>query len=130
MKCEHKDADKRIWLPLTTEDHEKLGIDKHPYCAICGTIKNLTSDHAKAMGYYANILADMRKTLILENKKGNGMVGKFTDAQVRLIVKELLKMGDFEDKYWRTKTSQIKIFRNVIKKYRPDFTKNFIEKFL
>ena len=114
---------------MTIEEIERLGIEKHPYCAKCGTIKNITSDHAKAMGYYINILAEMRKTLILENKKGKGMIGKLTDSQLRLIVKELLEMGDFEDKYWRTKSSQKKIFINVMRKYRPDLPKHFIEKF-
>ena len=129
MKCIHTDSEKKLWLPLTTEEEEKLGSDKHPYCNICGTTKNLTTNHAKGMGFYVNIIAEMRKRLILENKKGNGMIGKLTDTQVRLVVKELLGMGDFEDRYWRTRNSQKKIFVVVMKKYRPDLKSYFIEKF-
>ena len=60
----------------------------------------ISSDKAKRMGYYTNILARLG----------------ITKVQIRQIVKELVRM-DFDDVYSTTKSEQEEVFFRVVKKY-------------
>ena len=61
----------------------------------------ITSDKGKRMGYYTNILARLG----------------ITKVQIRQIVKELVRIMDFDDVYSATKTEQDDVFFRVVKKY-------------
>jgi predicted nucleic acid-binding Zn ribbon protein len=99
--CKHKSCGtvEKVWLPYEFEGRSR-GLKPHSYCILCGVVKNISPDKAKPMGYYTNILARLR----------------ITKVQIRLIVKELERMG-FDDVYSITRTEQEKIFNSVVKKY-------------
>ncbi len=104
VKCDHVSKSKD-WLPL------KNGIIKrHPYCELCGTVKNVSSDRGKRLSFFIVAVSKLRK---LMEKKGY----KISDAQIRLIIKELSELEDFNDTWWITFSRQKEIFVSVIKKY-------------
>ena len=69
-------------------------------CIHCGVVMKISSDKAKRMGYYTNILARLG----------------ITKVQIRQIVKELVRM-DFDDVYSTTKSEQGEVFFRVVQKY-------------
>jgi hypothetical protein len=105
MPCEHKSSNSKDWMEMPN------GILKlHPYCSKCGVVKNITSDRGKKLSYFISALSRLRKTL--ENKGY-----RISDAQIRLIVKELTEIEGFEDTWWITFSKQKEIFVNVVQKY-------------
>ncbi len=102
MSCNHKICGntQKIWLPYGVRGHIK-GLKPHPYCLLCGSVKDISSDRAKSLGYYMNILAN------LPLKK----------VQIRLIAKDMEDIGDFEDGFSISSYIQEQIFINIIKKY-------------
>jgi len=100
MKCEHKAAKDKVWMETETG-----AAKKHPYCKKCGTLKNVSSDKGKKLGHFIIILSKLRK------------IYKLSDAQLRLIVKELESREDFCDLWWVSYTRQRKIFKEIVKKY-------------
>ena len=88
-----------IWLPYMYEGRSR-GLKPHPYCIHCGMVKNISTDRAKPMGYYTNMLARM----------------SITKVQLRLIVKEL-ECICFDDPYSLTRSDQEKVFNQVVQKY-------------
>jgi hypothetical protein len=107
--CLHKDCGgtERVWLPYENRGMHK-GLKAHPYCIHCGTVKNISPDKAKDIGYFINILSKIEKRL--ENKK-------ITQVQMRLIIKELEDTTSFKDTYGINKTDQEKIFIKTVRKH-------------
>jgi hypothetical protein len=104
MNCVHQ-ATKREWNNLQN------GVMKlHPYCNKCGTVKNVSSDRGKKMGYFVTALSRIRKMLAAKGYK-------VSDAQIRLILKELGEVDGFEDAWWITFSRQREIFIRIVHKY-------------
>ncbi|MFQ6119603.1 MAG: hypothetical protein ACE5KE_06930 [Methanosarcinales archaeon] len=103
------------WLPYYDVNRAINNLKPHPYCIHCGFVKNISPDRAKKIGYYINALSKMKKYL--------------SKVQIRLIVKELESIEDFEDTYWRTGFSQKKIFINIVKKY-SNLSEELIQSYL
>ena len=104
-------------MPCSHESHRKVwartqnGILKlQPYCNRCGTLKNVSSDIGKDFGYFVIALSKLRKIL---KKRGYNV----SDAQIRLITKELSNLEDFNDTWWITFSKQKEIFVQVVQKY-------------
>lgn len=114
----HEDSGKE-WLPRLDNAIAAL----HPFCGECGCVKNVTSDRARRLGYYANVLQEIRGHL--EKKK----VGRIADVQMRLIIKELQGLDGFEDPYWMRYSVQKNIFAASVSRY-TSLSKNFVEGFL
>jgi len=102
MSCDHKLCGniQKVWLPYEVRGHMK-GLKSHPYCLLCGAVKNISSDRAKPLGYFMNILSNL----------------PVTKVQTRLIAKDLEDLGDFEDAFSISSFIQEQIFINVVKKY-------------
>lgn len=113
----HKSSYLRLWLP-SDENHL---LRPHPFCEICGIVKNVSGKKARSMGYYMNILSQMKK-------KAENLGNKISDVQIRLICKELNRR-DFDDIYSLNLKEQQKIFISVVMKY-TNLSKSFIESFL
>ena len=115
LKCDHIDCgnNEKVWLPHMVREDSK-GLKSHPYCILCGTVKNIGSDRAKGRGYFINVVSKIEKYLKLPG----------SSVRMRLIVKELEKIEDFDDAYSMSKYNQEKTFIGVIKKYYhiPDKT--------
>lgn len=101
-------------------------LKKHPYCSVCGAVKSLKIDRARPLGFYTNLLRDIRSYLERQNKLTGGIVPKLTTPQMRLIIKELHEHPDFEDDFIRNRTEQIRMFVEVLRKYRPDLQEGLI----
>ena len=85
-------------------------IKPHPYCRKCGTIKNISSDRGKKMGYFIVVLSNLKKEL---ESKGY----KISEAQMRNITNELSRIDGFDDVWWITLSKQKEIFIKVVRKY-------------
>ncbi|WP_202318649.1 hypothetical protein [Archaeoglobus neptunius] len=102
MVCEHKSARDRVWYPA-----ENRLIAPHPYCSKCGTLKNVSSDRGKRLGFFTGVLSSLRRDL---EQKGY----KISRAQIRLIVKELEFLDDV---YAYSYSRQKEIFVEIVRKY-------------
>lgn len=106
MECSHVSSSAKVWLPRL-DNHLTI---PHPYCRNCGTVKNVSGDNAKGLGYYVNALQEIKGHL---KRKG----GKLTQVQTRLITKELEKNEHFKDTYGTTGMTQKRVFINAVIKY-------------
>jgi len=99
--CKHEScgAAEKVWLTYEFEDRCR-GLRPHSYCIHCGVVQNVSSDRAKPMGYYTNILAKM----------------PITKVQMRLIIKDL-EGRNVDDIYSMTMPEQEKVFSSVVQKY-------------
>ena len=77
-------------------------------------VKNIGSDRARDRGYFINVISKIEKNL---KRPGSSV-------RMRLVVKDLEKIEDFDDAYSMSKYNQEKTFIGVIKKYYhiPDKT--------
>ena len=122
---EHNPAppSERIWMPVYQDEDNKLA--KHDWCLDTGIIKNQGGEVAKPKGFYITILNKMK--YILEKELGHKRDSpKISQAQISLILKDLDKVDGFYDKWWRTESSQLETFINVVQHRRPDLSKRFI----
>ncbi len=104
MDCVHE-SNRKDWVKMQN------GIMKlHPYCNKCGTVKNVSSDKGKKISYFVETLSRLRKIL---EKRGY----KVSEAQIRLIVKELSEIEGFDDVWWITFSKQKEIFIRIVRKY-------------
>ncbi len=128
MACKHISCSpsKGAWLPLITHVGINLHLKKHPYCEDCGVVRNISGDQAKSIGYYTNVLIDMREHISTRSK----IIPKLTETQVRLIAKELESNELFKDAYGTNLDVQKNKFIEEVRKYRPDLTEDFIKNFL
>lgn len=128
-RCKHIDCGncEQVWLPKEQLNKE---LKKYPYCIECGIVKNVLEPPARSIGYYTNTLTEIREYLDHENKKEGAVIGKLTEVQVRLIVKELESLEDFDDKYFRNKSSQDEIFLNILEKHISGVKREQLKYFL
>ena len=104
MKCIHE-SNRKDWAKMQN------GVMKlHPYCNKCGTLKNVSSDRGKKISYFIMALSRLRKIL---NERGY----KVSEAQIRLIVKELSEVEGFDDTWWITFSKQKEVFIQIVRKY-------------
>lgn len=115
-RCLHKPSNDGVWLPI------EIGVfKKHPYCVSCGVVKNISSDRGRCLGYFANVLANLKRYL-----EGRGY--KISKAQIRLILKGLEKM-DVDDVYSISFSKQKEIFIDLTMKYIK-VRRELVEQFL
>lgn len=102
MTCDHKLCGniQKVWLPYVVRGHLR-GLKSHPYCLKCGAVKNISSDRAKSIGYFMNILSNL----------------SLSKVQTRLIAKDMEDLGDFDDAFSASSYVQEQIFINLVKKY-------------
>ena len=108
VKCKHLDCGitEKVWLTYAIREYD-LGLQSHPFCIHCGIVRNITSDRPKGIGYFINVISNIDKHI-----KASG-----TSVRMRLAVKELQQIEDFEDSYSMSKYAQEIAFINIIKKY-------------
>lgn len=113
----------RIWMDVYLDQDGRLA--KHDWCLDTGIIKNQGGEVAKPKGFYITILNKMK--YVLEKELGRKKdAPKISQAQISLILKDLDKVDGFYDKWWRTESSQLETFINIVQNRRPDLSKRFI----
>ncbi len=100
MPCSHVSSKDSIW-----EKTEFHAVKLHPFCIKCGTLKNVSSSKGKKLGYFISVLSKLKNYC------------KISEAQLRLIAKELESSEDFCDLWWVSYERQKKIFINIVKRY-------------
>jgi len=107
MDCIHESCGSidKVWLPFVV-DGRMNGLKTHPYCIHCGAVKNISTDKPQKTAYYINSLSRIDK-----------QVFKLTKVQIRLIVKELESIKNFEDVYSMTCETKNEIFINIVENY-------------
>jgi len=113
--CAHEDCGhrERIYSPPADKRITRVPVQRYPYCLKCGVLKNVSSDKAKLTGWYTNLLRLVNYNIALSH-------GKITQAQQRLIIAEIEKVRDFEDRYQMTRSAQLDLFFIAIHKIRPE----------
>ena len=114
-KCFHISCkrEQKVWLNKKIENNyfkktSSTGISDvvlHPYCIFCGSIKNITDDRPKKIGYWINILSRITREY------------KISKIQERLVIKDLEKNDYFDDLYSIKGSEQKEIFIKTIRKY-------------
>lgn len=104
------------WLPYDY-GNDRGFLKEHPYCVHCGAVKNMGPDRARGMGFFANVLASIARRR------------KLTDVQIRLIMKRLEEIEDFEDNYTLSGSSQKEWFLDAVEMY-TSLPREFIEEYL
>ncbi len=105
MNCKsHENAPEREWLPLKTGT-----LKLHPYCKKCGVVKDVSSDRGKKLGFFVNVLHDLKARL---ERRGY----RITQAQMRLILKEFEEKG-YADTYSNSYSTQKEAFVRIVRKY-------------
>jgi hypothetical protein len=115
MACFHNQVHEKFWLPSI----KGLSI-AHPSCSDCGYIKNISNTKPKGIGYFINILSEMKE---FRGEK------QLRDVQIRLIINQLRNIEDFEDGFHMTFTIQKSIFTSIIQKYST-INVRYIERYL
>ena len=133
-RCDHCDSpiSESQWHPKRAgvRGHDRDGISQHrPHCTKCGMVRNISSDTAKGLGYYTNILALIRERVNIQSKRTGSIVARFTTSQMRMIIKELEADEEFEDRYIKDRRQQKERFIEAVRKYRPYLKPEFIEGF-
>jgi hypothetical protein len=108
LKCDHVDcgSNEKVWLSYIVREHT-IGLKSHPFCIHCGMVKNISSDRAKSKGYFINVISQIEKHLKIPG----------SSVRMRLVVKDLEKIEDFDDAYSMSKYAQEKTFISIVKKY-------------
>lgn len=123
QECLHTSADED-WLPLL-RNLSKMTLAPHPYCDKCGLVRNVGPDRPRKLGYYVDKLSEIEKYLKNEDSKGGK--NKLTEAQKRLIVKEMENEEIFNDLYGVMESTQEKRFIEIVQKYRSDIEERVIK---
>jgi hypothetical protein len=126
--CKHTSCTpkRRVWLPLLTQVGFNTPIKRHPFCEECGIVKNIGGDKARSIGFYTNVLTDIREHI----NRRHRILPKLTKTQIRLIAKELESNELFVDTYGTNLDIQRNKFIEEVRRYRPDLTEGFIKTFL
>lgn len=124
--CEHQ-CSCSDWLPILKEKKEST-LAPHPYCHLCGLVRNIGPDRAKKTGFFIEILSELERYLNHEHSKGARC--KLTEAQKRLISKDLEDDELFIDIFGNLASSQKERFVEIVLKHRPDLKRHEIEYFV
>ncbi|HUI40045.1 MAG TPA: hypothetical protein VLY86_03900 [Methanothrix sp.] len=102
--CKHKNcgSGEKIWLPYIYRGRVR-GLKPHPYCIHCGSVKNLSSEKPKDIGYYMNLIGSL----------GNRY--KIAKVQMRLIALEMIK-EHVSDDYALDRHQQEKLFLKIVRR--------------
>ena len=119
--------DEMVWLPLFAKDHSPAS--RHKFCKQTGVIRNQGPEVARRTGFYMNVLGELQHFLDQEARR-MGPISRLTQSQIRLIAKDLEKLEGFEDRYWRTESSQVRDFIDVVRHYRKDIPPRLILDFV
>lgn len=131
MKCEHEicHSKDRIWVPRSVND-QGIELDKikpHFFCTSCGEIEYLGPDRARGIGYFSNILGDIKRYLEVDYRKGGST--KITTTLLRLITMEMNRMDDFSDRFSTSFTTQKKEFYVILRKFLPSIGRDLFDSF-
>jgi hypothetical protein len=116
--CVHKEShsDKSLWVKPTPFERKHSPALKRPYCLHCGKIKYIGSARIRKMGYFHNLLREIRgKVDVLYRRKISKK--RMTDVQIRLIVQDLERDDFFSDDFCNNSFCQWEFFKETVKRH-------------
>ncbi len=108
------------WLPPSSPMVERVPIQHKPFCKECGIVKNIGSDRARKLGYFATALGRLKSRIDKEHDRSVHSITKITEAQVRIMIKSLESVEGFDDPYSMTFHAQLVLFERAVRSIRPD----------
>lgn len=131
MKCDHQKChpSDRLWIPshVDEEGMESEKIKPHYFCVHCGEVEYKGAEKARDFGYFSNVLGDIKRYFENESKKGSNT--KLTSTILRLIMKELQTIDDFNDKFSKPFIIQKQEFIRILRKFFPSYPASFFNSF-
>jgi hypothetical protein len=109
---------------------ERVPIQHKPYCSKCGIVKNIGSDRARKLGFFATALGRLKNRIDKEHDRSTYSIAKISEAQVRLVIKSLESVEAFDDPYAMTFHAQLELFEAAVKYVRPDVPVAVLEEIL
>ena len=97
----------------------------HAFCVTCGKVKTLDGPTARSLGFYLSGLSALK-----EHLEWSAHSFKMTQAQSRLISKDLERVGEFEDTYGLALGAQIRIYLEAVRRVRPDLEEELVLRLL
>jgi hypothetical protein len=118
------------WLPPSSPEVERVPLQHKPFCKHCGVVKNIGSDRARKLGYFATALGRLRTRIDKEHDRSVFSIAKLTEAQVRFVIKRIEAVDGFDDPYAMTFSAQQRIFEELVRSIRPDIPVAVLEECL
>jgi hypothetical protein len=100
-------------------------MEPHPYCLVCGKVKNVDGPRARKLGFYLSGLSSLK-----EHLAAGARYGKMTQSQSRLITKALEELDDFEDSYGLSLEVQTRLYVEAVRRVRPDLDDDLVLRWL
>ena len=131
-KHKHEDCpySEMEWLPPSSPMVERVPVQHKPFCRECGVVKNIGSDRARKLGYFATALGRLKSRIDKEHDRSVYSIAKITEAQVRFIIKRLEEVPGFDDPYAMTFGAQHELFERAVRYIRPDVPVAVLEEIL
>jgi len=109
----------RVWLPKERDAESSAA--RHPYCVVCGTVKNMSLPRARPLAYYLGGLSSLKRHLEAAERGP-----KLAQVQSHLIALRLAARPEFEDPYGTPGRMQLAAFVEVVRSVRPDLDEETI----
>jgi|GEM_PF-1030773 len=117
----HQDSGGREAVWLAKEPEESASVARHPFCVVCGTVRNLSLPKAHPLGYYLSGLAALK-----EHLEHAPLRPKLAQVQTHLIASRLASRPEFEDSYGTPGRAQLHAYVDVIRSIRADLEEELI----
>jgi hypothetical protein len=109
---------------------ERVPVQHKPFCKECGVVKNIGSDRARKLGYFATALGRLKNRIDKEHDRSTYSIAKISEAQVRFVIKRLESVEGFDDPYSMTFGSQMTLFERAVRSIRPDIPVSVLEEII
>lgn len=121
----HRDCSGRERVWLEKERKAAASATRHPFCVICGTVRNLGWPKAKPLGYYLNGVAALKEYLERSSPRQ-----KLAQVQSHLITTRLAGRPEFEDPYGTPGHAQLEAYVDIVRSVRKDLDDELILRLL
>lgn len=116
--CEHDVSHKTesIWVKPPRSERKHTPQQPRLYCKICGRLQYTGSAYARDLGFYVNMLKELKQKVDVLYKRGKAR-NKLTQTHLRLIVDDLKNDPDFLDAFSNQEYSQYDFFKACVLKH-------------
>ena len=121
----HRDCSGRERVWLEKDRKAAASATRHPFCVICGTVRDLGWPKAKPLGYYLNGVAVLKEYLERSSPRQ-----KLAQVQSHLITTRLAARPEFEDPYGTPGHAQLEAYVDIVRSVRKDLDDELILRLL
>lgn len=116
--CDHDviHKDHKLWVKPPRSEKKHTPQQPRLYCKKCGRLKYTGSAFAREMGYYVNLLNEVKRKMDLLYRR-KIIKRRMTKTQVQTIIRDLMNDDDFRDNFSNQSFSQYDLFKSTVKKY-------------